>query len=115
MGMENNDLLREQAKKLRQIESQLCCIKDDVISVTSELTTLDYSRTVTLTATLTALASEVCQEVTLVNYTANDLNFSVKAGATVVIPDKAGITLSVENANEISVSGTGVLSYIVSK
>jgi hypothetical protein len=115
MGMENNDLLREQAKKLRHIEAQLCCIKDDVTQVTSELTTLDYSRTVTLTGTLTALPSEIAQEVTLINYTANDLNISVKAGATIVIPDKAGITLSVDNANDIRVSGTGVLSYVVSK
>lgn len=113
--MENNDLLREHSKKLRRIEDQLCCIKDDVIQVTSELTTLDYSRTVALTGSLTPLTSEVVKEVTLINYTNDDLNISVKAGATIVIPDKAGITLSVENANEISVSGTGVLSYVVSK
>lgn len=115
MGMENNDLLREHSKKLRKIEDQLCCIKDDVVQVTSELTTLDYSRTVTLSGSLTALASEECKEVTLINYTGADLNISVKLGATIVIPDKAGITLSVLNANEVRVSGTGVLSYVISK
>jgi len=115
MGMENNDLLREHSKKLRKIDDQLCCIKNEVVEVTAELTTLDYSRTVALTGSLAALTSEPVNEVTLINYTGNDLNISVKGGATIVIPDKAGITLSVNNANEVSVSGTGVLSYVVSK
>jgi hypothetical protein len=122
MGMENNDLLREQAKRLRKVEDQLCCIKDEttlskaeLTAIKTELSTLDYSRTVTLTGSLAALSSEVCQEVTLINYTDNDLNISVKLGATIVIPDKAGITLSVDNANDVRVSGTGVLSYVVSK
>jgi len=43
------------------------------------------------------------------------VNVSVNGGASIVIPDKSGFTIDVIDPATISVSGSGTLSYIVSK
>ena len=75
----------------------------------------DISRSVVLTGALTPLTSESAVYVTLLNTTGADVNVSVNAGASIVIPDKSGFTIDVIDPGTISVSGTGTLSYIVSK
>jgi hypothetical protein len=75
----------------------------------------DITRSVTLTGTLTPLTSESAVYVTLLNTTGANANVSINGGASIVIPDKSGITLDTVDPGTISVSGTGTLSYIVSK
>jgi hypothetical protein len=75
----------------------------------------DISRSVTLTGTLTPLNSESAVYVTVLNTTGVNVNVSVNGGASIVIPDKSGFTIDVVDPATISVSGTGTLSYIVSK
>lgn len=75
----------------------------------------DITRSVVLTGTLTPLNAEKAVYVTLLNTTGADLNISINGGASIIIPDKAGLTIDVVDPNTISVSGTGTLSYIVSK
>lgn len=75
----------------------------------------DITRSVALTGTLTPLTSESAVYVTIINTTGADVNMSINGGASIVIPDKSGITLDTVDPGTISVSGTGTLSYIVSK
>ena len=75
----------------------------------------DITRSVALTGTLTPLTSESVVYVTIINTTGADVNMSINGGASIVIPDKSGITLDTVDPGTISVSGTGTLSYIVSK
>ena len=75
----------------------------------------DITRSVALTGTLTPLSSESAVYVTIINTTGADVNMSLNGGASIVIPDKSGITLDTVDPGTISVSGTGTLSYIVSK
>ena len=75
----------------------------------------DITRTVVLTGALTPLNSESAVYVTIINTTGADVNVSTNGGASIVIPDKAGLTIDVVDPGTISVSGTGTLSYVVSK
>ena len=106
--MENNDLLKEQAKRLRQIANN-----------TQE--PADVSRTYTLTGSLVALPTECSKFVTLMNTTGSNLSFTVNnatsgvSGATILLPTSAGITLDTFDASNIKVSGTGTLYYVVSQ
>lgn len=75
----------------------------------------DITRTVALSGTLTPLNSESAVYVTVVNTTGADVNISINGGASIVIPDKAGLTIDVVDTGAISVSGSNTLSYIVSK
>jgi hypothetical protein len=106
--MENNDLLKEQAKRLRQIASN-----------TEEPD--DVSRSLTLTGSLTALPAECCKFVTLMNTTGSNLSFTVNnatsgvSGATILLPTSAGISIDTSNTSNVKVSGTGTLYYIVSQ
>lgn len=106
--MENNDLLKEQAKRLRQIASN-----------TEEPS--DVSRTYILTGSLTALPAECCKFVTLMNTTGSNLSFTVNnhlsgtSGATILLPTNAGISIDTPNALNIKVSGSGTLYYLVSQ
>jgi hypothetical protein len=61
------------------------------------------------------LVSESAVYVTIINTTGADVNVSINGGASIVIPDKAGLTIDVIDPAAISVSGTNTLSYIVSK
>jgi hypothetical protein len=106
--MENNDLLKEQAKRLRQIASN-----------TEE--PQDVSRTYTLTGSLVALSTECSRFVTLMNTTGSNLSFTVNnttsgiSGATILLPTNAGISIDTPNASNIKVSGSGTLYYLVSQ
>lgn len=106
--MENNDLLKEQAKRLRQIASN-----------TTEPS--DVSRIYTLTGSLTALPSDCCKFITLMNTTGSNLSFTVNnhlsgtSAATILLPNNIGITINTSNASKIQVSGTGTLYYLVSQ
>jgi len=75
----------------------------------------DISRTVLLTGVLTPLATESAVYVTIINTTGANLNLSIYGGSTIILPDKAGLTVDTIDPASISVSGTGTLSYIVSK
>lgn len=76
----------------------------------------DISRTVTLTGTLTNLPSEGCQELNLINNSGASLFFSINSGSVITLPIDTGYTVNaVNNANLVRVSGSGVLSYVVSK
>jgi hypothetical protein len=75
----------------------------------------DITRTVVLSGALTPLVSESAVYVTIINTTGSNVNLSVNGGASIIIPDKAGITVDTIDPASISVSGTGTLSYIVSK
>jgi len=75
----------------------------------------DISRSVVLTGTLTPLNSESAVYVTIINTTGSNVNVSVNGGASIIIPDKAGITVDTIDPASISVSGAGTLSYVVSK
>jgi hypothetical protein len=75
----------------------------------------DISRNVTLTGALIPLPAEKCIGLTMVNTTGADVLFSVTNTTSITLPDKTGITIDTNNTSEVSVSGTGTLSYIVSK
>jgi len=75
----------------------------------------DLSRNIVLNGALTPLVSEKCVYVTIINTTGGDITFSVNNTVPVTLPDKSGITLDVNTTEQISVAGTGTLSYIVSK
>ncbi len=75
----------------------------------------DITRSVILTGSLTPLVSESAVYVTIINTTGSNVNLSVNGGASIIIPDKAGITVDTIDPASISVSGAGTLSYVVSK
>ncbi len=75
----------------------------------------DITRSVVLTGTLTPLTSESAVYVTIINTTGSNVNLSINGGASIIIPDKAGVTIDTVDPASISVSGAGTLSYIVSK
>lgn len=75
----------------------------------------DISRTVVLGGVLTPLASESAVYVTIINTTGGSINLSIDGGDSIMLPDRAGITVDTVDPATISVSGAGTLSYIVSK
>lgn len=76
----------------------------------------DISRNVTLTGTLTSLPNEKCQVVTLINSTTASIFAAINNGGIIAIPANGGYTFnSAFNTNEISVSGSGTVGYVVSK
>ncbi len=75
----------------------------------------DISRNVTLTGTLTPLNTEKCVNVTIINTTGGNVSVSINNTDVDTIPDKSGVTIDVVQTSNISVSGSGTLSYIVSK
>lgn len=75
----------------------------------------DISRNVVLTPTLTPLFAEKCVYVTIINTTGDNIEVSINNTQSVTLPNKAGITIDVIRTEEISVSGTGTLDYVVSK
>ena len=91
-------------------------IEADLNKSTTSAPLFDISRAVTLTGTLTPLVSEQCQTVTLINSTTSSIFASINSGSVITIPASAGYTFnSAFNTNEISVSGSGTVGYIVSK
>jgi hypothetical protein len=76
----------------------------------------NISRAVTLTGTMTNLPSEACQELTLINSSGTSLFFNVNSGSVITLPNNANYPInSVSNANLVSVSGSGILGYVISK
>ena len=75
----------------------------------------DITRSVVLSGALTPLTSESAVYVTIINTTGSNVNLSINGGASIIIPDKAGVTIDTVDHDSISVSGAGTLSYIVSK
>jgi hypothetical protein len=63
-------------------------------------------------AALTALATN---GLTLINSTTANLSFVVNGGDTATLLSGQGIELDVNNANQVTVSGTGTVSYIVNR
>lgn len=106
--MENNDLLKEQAKRLRQIAHNTG-------------TPSDVTRSVVLTGSLVALPSECCKYVTLMNTTASAVSFkadsstSGTSAATIILPAGSGVTIETCQTETVSMSGSGTLGYIVSQ
>lgn len=97
MGMENNDLLREQAKKLRQIADQLYTIKEETIlskeelidvnveldNITSELNGVNTELN-TITSQLTSVNSEldtITTQVTQINTKSTDIDSATSFSA----------------------------------
>lgn len=106
--MENNDLLREQAKRLRQISHNTANASD-------------VSRSIVLSGTLTALPTELCRYVTLLNTTGTAVSFQVNSAtsgtgaATITLPTGSGVTIETCETDFVKVSGSGTLGYIVSQ
>lgn len=106
--MENNDLLREQAKRLRQISHNTAPASD-------------VSRSVVLTGSLVSLPLELCKYVTLMNTTGSSVSFQVNSptsgtsAATISLPTGSGVTIETCETDNVKVSGSGTLSYIVSQ
>lgn len=86
---------------------------DGKTSVSAPL--MDYSRTATASGTLTSLTSEACQGVTIINSSTGTLFVSVNSGSALSIPASSGFSFNVDNANELRISGSGVIGYNVSK
>ena len=76
---------------------------------------VDFSRTVTATGTLTGLPAETCQQVNIINSSLAGLYVLVNSGSAILLPLSAGAVFSVINTNQIQISGSGAIGYIVSK
>ena len=75
----------------------------------------NISRNQTLTGSQAALASEATNGLTLINSTAANLSFVVNAGAVCTLLPGQGIPLDVNNGNQVTVSGTGTVSYLINR
>jgi len=75
-----------------------------------------FSRTVTVSGTLTSLTAEQCQKVTLLVSGSLPLYFSINSGSIMQSLPNYPVDIIVSNANQIQVSGSAsTLNYIVSK
>jgi hypothetical protein len=75
----------------------------------------NISRNQTLTGSQVALTSEATNGLTLINSTAANLSFVVNGGAVCTLLTGQGVPLDVNNANQITVSGTGTISYLINR
>lgn len=106
--MENNDLLKEQAKRLRQIASNTNFASD-------------VTRSIVLSGTLTSLPYELCRYVTLLNTTTSAVSFQINSptsgtsAATITLPIGSGVTIETCQTDNVKVSGSGTLGYVVSQ
>jgi hypothetical protein len=71
------------------------------------------SKVQTLTGSQVALTAFGTNGLILINSTAVALSFVVNGGDVASLPSGQGVELDVNNANQITVSGTGSVSYIV--
>ncbi len=74
---------------------------------------IDYTTSVLLTGTLTALPARACLAVTIINSTGTDLIISVNSAIPITILDGTILTFSVTNTELIQVQGTGALGYVI--
>jgi hypothetical protein len=75
----------------------------------------NISRNQTLTGSQVALATDITNGLTLINSTAANLSFVVNGGAVCVLLPGQGIPLDVNNGNQVTVSGTGTVSYLINR
>jgi hypothetical protein len=68
-----------------------------------------------LTGSQVALTALPTNGLTLINSTTANLSFVVNGGDTATLLSGQGIELDVNNASQVTVSGTGTVSYIVNK
>ena len=73
------------------------------------------TKTQTLTGSQVALTATSTNGLTLINSTAASLSFVVNGGDTATLLSGQGIELDVNNASQVTVSGTGTVSYIINK
>lgn len=73
------------------------------------------SKTQVLTGSQVALATASTNGLTLINSTAASLSFVVNGGDTATLLVGQGIELDVNNANQVTVSGTGSITYVINK
>lgn len=73
------------------------------------------TKTQTLTGSQVALTGGVTNGLTLINSTTANLSFVVNSGDTATLLSGQGIELDVNNANQVTVSGAGTISYIINK
>lgn len=73
------------------------------------------TKTQTLTGSQVALTGGTTNGLTLINSTTANLSFVVNSGDTATLLSGQGIELDVNNANQVTVSGTGTISYIINK
>ena len=112
----------QEIQKLKNAIDRLCNIlvptRDGISDINEGVLELrpkqSYSRTKSLTGTLSALASEECISVTLRN-NGNGLSFTVNGGVEWAFIDNEIETIFVTNASLIQVKGTDTLGYIVDK
>jgi ethanolamine ammonia-lyase large subunit len=71
------------------------------------------SKIQTLTGSQVALTAFGTNGLILINSTAVALSFVANGGDVASLPSGQGVELDVNNANQITVSGTGSVSYIV--
>jgi hypothetical protein len=75
----------------------------------------DVTRTATAGASLASLPNDPCQGVTIINSSGNTLYVNANSGSTISIPANSGFSFNVFNANQIRISGSGVIGYTVSE
>lgn len=73
------------------------------------------TKTQTLTGSQVALTGGVTNGLTLINSTTANLSFIVNSGDIATLLSGQGIELDVNNSNQVTVSGTGTISYIINK
>lgn len=73
------------------------------------------TKTQTLTGSQVALTGGVTNGLTLINSTTANLSFVVNSGDTATLLSGQGIELDVNTSNQVTVSGTGTISYIINK
>jgi hypothetical protein len=71
------------------------------------------TKTQTLTGSQVALTAQSTNGLALINSTSANLSFVVNGGDTATLLSGQMLPLDVSNANKVTVSGTGVVSYIV--
>jgi hypothetical protein len=75
----------------------------------------NISRNQTLTGSQVALAADITNGLTLINSTTSNLSFVVNGGAVCTLLSGQGVPLDVNNANQVTVSGTGTISYLINR
>ena len=74
----------------------------------------DITRTTTATVTLTSLANDPCQGVTIINSSGAPLFISANSGSAISIATGSVFSFNVFNANQLRISGSGAIGYTVS-
>lgn len=73
------------------------------------------TKTQVLTGSQAALAGGSTNGLTLINSTTANLSFVVNGGDVATLISGQGILLDVNNTSQVTVSGTGTVSYLINK